>query len=293
MTRTARSSRGHVAWLGEEPTTDPATVGGKVAALSRLTGDFDVPPGFCLTDLAPESTDADQYQDDLVAAYHELAHRCGESDPVVAVRSSAADEDGLEASFAGQHDTILGVAGEAEVVAAARKCLASFLSERALAYRREHSLAATPPRAAVLVQHLVPADVSGVAFSNDPVTGDHDTVIVNASFGLGESVVSGTVTPDTYRACRDTRAVTHRETGSKQVMTVPVPGGVQEVPVPRSLRDTAALDDEQIRAVAGLAIDLEGRTGGPVDVEFAWHRDRLHLLQCRPITTNSEKGTMR
>lgn len=293
MTETVRSARGHVAWLGEEPTTDAATVGGKVAALSRLAGHFDVPPGFCLTGVAPESADAAEYRDAVVAGYRELAQRCGESEPVVAVRSSAADEDGSEASFAGQHDTALGVSGEAEVVAAVRGCLASFLSDRALAYRRERSLAAKPPRAAVLVQHLVPADVSGVGFSIDPVTGAHDTVIVNASFGLGESIVSGTVTPDTYRVHRDTRAVTHRETGAKQRMAVPVPGGVQEVPVPRSLRGTAALGDEAISTVAALTIDLEARTGGPVDVEFAWHGDRLHLLQCRPITTNSPEGAIR
>jgi len=122
----------------------------------------------------------------------------------VAVRSSALDEDGAGASFAGQHETYLNVVGAAAVAEAVARCWASVRSSRALEYRRRQGFPLDGARIAVLVQQLIPADVSSVVFSANPVTGSRDEVMINASWGLGESIVGGTVTPDTYVVRRRT-----------------------------------------------------------------------------------------
>jgi pyruvate,water dikinase len=146
-------------------------------------------------------------------------------------------------------------------------------------------LDADRPPFAVLVQQLVPADVSGVLFSADPVTGARDVILINASWGLGESIVGGTVTPDTYRVDKETLTIRAREIGTKQRMTVRIADGTEEVDVPRVLRGVPALNDEQIVQAAGLARTLEEDMGWPVDVECAFRGRSMYLLQCRPITS--------
>jgi pyruvate,water dikinase len=273
-----------ILWLGEARCADPARSGGKAASLSRLAASRRVPPGFVVT-LAGPSLDRGLRRA-VAAAYRRLGAVAGVADPPVAVRSSAIDEDGAGASFAGQHDTYLGVSGVDQVWWAIARCASSFAGDRALAYRRRAGLAAPPGRAAVLVQLLVPADASGVVFSANPVTGARDEIVVNAAFGLGESVVSGTVTPDAIVVGRHDLAVRDHAVADKRAMTVAVPGGgTREVPVPGCLRTRPAVDAAQARAAARLAADLERETGGPVDIEVAWVGSDLFLLQCRPITT--------
>jgi phosphoenolpyruvate synthase/pyruvate phosphate dikinase len=272
-----------ILWLGDPRAADPALAGGKAAALSRLAAGHHVPQGFvvALSGAALDRADREA----VAAAYRALGERCGVADPPVAVRSSAVDEDGAEASFAGQHETLLGVAGAEQVWWAMSRCVASFAGERAAAYRRRAGLPDAPDRAAVLVQWLVPADAAGVVFSANPVTGARDEVIVNAAWGLGESVVSGTVTPDAIVVDRASLAVRGRVVAVKHRMTVPDGDGVREVPVPARLARMPAIDDAQARAAAALAIALERDTGRPVDLEVAWAGADLFLLQCRPITT--------
>jgi len=273
-----------ILWLGEERCADPARSGGKAASLSRLAASRHVPHGFVVA-LAGPSLDRGLRRA-VAAAYRRLGAVAGVADPPVAVRSSATDEDGAGASFAGQHDTYLGVSGVDQVWWAIARCASSFAGDRALAYRRRAGLAAPPGRAAVLVQLLVPADASGVVFSANPVTGARDEIVVNAAFGLGESVVSGTVTPDAIVVGRHDLAVRDHAVADKRAMTVAVPGGgTREVPVPGCLRTRPAVDAAQARAAARLAADLERETGGPVDIEVAWVGSDLFLLQCRPITT--------
>ena len=273
-----------ILWLGEERCADPACSGGKAASLSRLAASRRVPHGFVVA-LAGPSLDRGLRRA-VAAAYRRLGAAAGVADPPVAVRSSAIDEDGAGASFAGQHDTYLGVSGVDQVWWAIARCAASFAGDRALAYRRRAGLAAPPGRAAVLVQLLVPADASGVVFSANPVTGARDEIVVNAAFGLGESVVSGTVTPDAIVVGRDDLTVRDHAVADKRAMTVAVPGGgTREVPVPGCLRTRPAVDAAQARAAARLAAALERETGGPVDIEVAWAGSDLFLLQCRPITT--------
>jgi phosphoenolpyruvate synthase/pyruvate phosphate dikinase len=271
-----------ILWLGDPRAADPALAGGKAAALSRLAAGHRVPAGFVVA--LPAATLDRSARAAVTAAYRALADRCGVADPPVAVRSSAVDEDGAEASFAGQHETVLGVAGAEQVWWAISRCVASFSGERATAYRRQAGLPDAPERAAVLVQWLVPADAAGVVFSANPLTGARDEVIVNAAWGLGESVVSGTVTPDLVLVDRDTLAVRGHLVADKGRMTVPDGDGVREVPVPSRMARMPAIDEAQARAAAALAVALERATGHPVDLEVAWAGADLFLLQCRPIT---------
>jgi phosphoenolpyruvate synthase/pyruvate phosphate dikinase len=272
-----------VLWLGEPDASRREVVGGKAAGLSRLTARHRVPPGFVLALEGAELPAAARSQ--VAAAYRRLGALTGEEHPTVAVRSSAVDEDGAEASFAGQHDTFLNLSGPEQVWWAVARCVASFAGERAAGYRRGRGLAPAPARTAVLVQQLVAADAAGVAFSAHPVTGARDEVVVTASWGLGESVVAGTVTPDTYVVDRRDGALRSRTIGAKERMTIPAADGVREVPVPGRLARMAVLDDDRAREAAMLAVVLERETGHPVDLELAWRGPDLFLLQCRPITT--------
>jgi phosphoenolpyruvate synthase/pyruvate phosphate dikinase len=140
-------------------------------------------------------------------------------------------------------------------------------------------------RLAVLVQLLVPADASAVVFSANPVTGSRDEVLINASWGLGESIVSGTVTPDTYVIRKSDLAVVSRDIGDKHRMTVLAPRGTQEVAIPRRQQRSPSIDDDQVVELARLGIALEATMGWPVDIECAYRGRELYLLQCRPITT--------
>ena len=258
-----------IAWLGEESAHDELVVGGKAASLSRLAARFRVPSGFVAT---PE-TDARAIAD----AYETLG--C----PRVAVRSSAVGEDGLDHSFAGQLETFLNIAGTEAVVDAVARCRASAESERVLDYLRQRGLGQT--FVSVLVQELVEADVSAVAFSVNPITKEADEVVINASIGLGESIVGGLVTPDEIVVSKRSLAVVTYKVGSKERMIVAADEGTLELEVPALLRNRPALAHEQAVEVAKLAVELEDFTGHPVDVECAFRGATLHLLQSRPITT--------
>jgi pyruvate,water dikinase len=201
------------------------------------------------------------------------------------VRSSAVDEDGADASFAGQHETFLNVAGSSAVVETIQRCWRSFTAPHAIEYRRRQGLPVEAVRVAVLVQQLVVADAAAVAFTADPVTGSRESIVINASWGLGESIVGGTVTPDVYVVRAQDFRVVSREIAEKRRMTVAVPGGTIEVNTPAFLARRPALTDDEAAAVARLAHALEAESGCAVDVECALSGGELFLLQCRPITT--------
>jgi len=210
---------------------------------------------------------------------------CGGADPSVAVRSSAVDEDGATRSFAGQYETYLNIVGVDAVAEAVVQCWASVRTARALAYRQEQGLSGAGVRLAVLVQQLVPADAAAVVFSTNPVTGRRDEVVINAGWGLGESIVSGTVTPDTYVIRKADLAVVSRAIAEKCCMTVLAPTGTHEVPVPQKHQRAPSVDDSQVIELARLSLALESAMGWPVDIECAYRGRDLYLLQCRPITT--------
>lgn len=264
-----------------------AEAGGKGANLGvLLRAGFGVPDGFVVTtdayersgggqDLAPEVADA------VVAAYAALG-----GGPV-AVRSSATAEDLPGASFAGQHETFLNVVGPDAVVAAVRRCWASLWTERAVSYRAGRDAASEPRLSiAVVVQRLVPADVAGVLFTADPTTGRRDETVITAAWGLGESVVGGTVDVDTYRVRGD--AVVEARVGDKAVMTVATPSGTGEVPTPAARRRERTLSDARAVELAALGRRVAEHLGAPQDIEWVLADGVVHLVQSRPITALPE-----
>ena len=194
----------------------------------------------------------------------------GVADPAVAVRSSALDEDGEGTSFAGQYDTYLNIIGSEAIAEAVVKCWGSVGGERMESYRKEHGLPADSSGVAVLVQQMVAADVSGVVFSANPISGNRDEVMINATWGLGESLVSGKVTPDIWIVDKSDSRVKETYIGEKGTMTILEYDGTAEVRVPRAQREVATLNSEQAKEVAKLALDLETEMGWPVDLEFSY-----------------------
>jgi pyruvate,water dikinase len=273
-------------WLGETQCHEAALVGGKAASLSRLASLHTVPGGFAIPAL-PASADVmpAPLVPAIATAYRTLAERCGGAELAVAVRSSAIDEDGADASFAGQHDTYLNIRGADAVVAAVLRCAQSAASREALAYRARRGLSVDEVRIAVLVQQLVPSDVSAVAFSANPVTGSRDEVMINANWGLGESIVSGTATPDMFVVDKSGEGAISRDIACKTTMTVMTEMGTTEGEVPQSRQTVPSLDDSQVLAIAQMVTRLERDLGYAVDVECAFAGGELFLLQCRPITT--------
>ena len=269
-----------------------------MANLRRLAAAYRVPPGFCLTTAAFREWAghadgcAEEFPSELLRqlseAYSELAQRSDVERPCVAVRSSAIDEDGGFASFAGQYETYLNLEGDAAVAAAVLRCWHSTRAERVTEYRQRAGLALDRLEMAVLVQELVASDSSAVIFSANPVTQNRDEVVINASWGLGESIVGGTVSPDTFTVDKRDLTVTESKISDKKVMTVRVQEGMEDVPVPGFMRSHPTLSGEQLVAMARLAMSLEDEMGWPVDLESAYCGEELYLLQCRPITTLTE-----
>ncbi|GAA5009012.1 PEP/pyruvate-binding domain-containing protein [Actinopolymorpha pittospori] len=310
--------------------TTVAQVGGKGASLARLAAArLPIPPGFHVTTAAYHAfvaQDARQGQilaavagfraDDPVAceeaadkiarlfvegvvpepiseAVREAYAGLGSGSVPVAVRSSATAEDLPEMSFAGQQDTYLNIHGEREVLAAVRRCWASLWTARAIGYRLRNGIPAEDVALAVVVQELVPADAAGVLFTADPMTGATDQVLVNATWGLGEALVGGQVTPDTILVDRATGAVTERRLGDKAVMTVRTSDGTREVPVPAERRSAPVLTDAQAGELARLGVRVEGLYDRPMDIEWARHDGTVFIVQARPITAlrTSEPAT--
>jgi pyruvate, water dikinase len=280
------SSQMNLLWLGDPRSFDVDVVGGKAANLSRLARLYHrVPDGFSIPVTLMNEAHPDELRHDIERAISDLMACHTLPELVAAVRSSAVDEDGAAASFAGQHETYLNIVGADSIVAAVTRCWESARSERALDYRRQQGLSVERLHLAVLVQQLVAADVSAVVFSANPITGNRDEIVINASWGLGESIVGGTVTPDTFVVRKTDLAITERVIVNKLRMTVSVPGGTNEVDVPRFLREQPSLSEEQVTEMAQLALTVDATMGYPVDVECAYAGRNLYLLQCRPITT--------
>jgi pyruvate,water dikinase len=211
----------------------------------------------------------------------------------VAVRSSAVGEDGVLTSFAGQYETYLNIIGIEAVAEAVRRCWASAWSARALQYRQQQGLADEAIRLAVLIQQLVVADLSAVVFSANPVTSRRDEIVINAAWGLGEGIVNGHMTPDTYLVRRIDGTVLSRQVAEKRSMIAPASsGGTHQIEAPPDRRRQPVLDDAQIVELARLAVELESKLDWPVDLECAYQAGQLYLLQCRPITTQATSASL-
>jgi pyruvate,water dikinase len=199
-----------------------------------------------------------------------------------AARSSAVGEDSEAASFAGQHLTRLNVRSTAELAEAVRAIWASARSDSALAYRRRLGLP-TDPEIGVVVQELVEPDCAGVLFSRNPIDGSNE-IVIEASWGLGEAVVAGLVTPDRFRLAPN-GAVLERFAGAKDVAIALDPaGGTREASVPAARVHELCLDDERLAELRALALRCEAVYGGTQDLEWAFRGKSLYLLQRRALT---------
>lgn len=206
------------------------------------------------------------------------------TDGAVAVRSSSTMEDLAGAAFAGQHDTYLGINSEDAVVDAVRRCFASLWEDRAAHYRHSRGFDASRATMAVVVQSLVHSDVAGVAFSMNPITGDLVEIVVNASWGLGETVVSGAGDVDQFVVNKSTGDVRERSIGEKTRMIVASGSGTAEIEVEPSRRGIPSLTDEQLNELRELLVRIERFYAFPQDVEWAFAGGALYLLQSRPVT---------
>ena len=223
-----------------------------------------------------------EISDEVASAYRALG-----DDVPVAVRSSANAEDLPDLSFAGQQETFLNVLGEEEVIAAVRACWASLWTARAIDYRHQNGIDQNGVAMAVVVQVMVPSAVSGILFTANPATGERSEMVINASFGLGEAVVSGEVTPDTYIVDRATGRRKETVIGAKEHMTVSAGAqGTRMEDVPPNERDQSSLADDMVKELTDTSLAIEKLYDGvPQDIEWAFSADgTLSLLQSRPIT---------
>lgn len=209
----------------------------------------------------------------------------------VAVRSSATAEDLPDLSFAGQQETYLNLQGAAAVLEAVKRCWASLWTARAIGYRLQHGVDQAVVSLAVVVQALVPAAAAGILFTANPLNGRRDEVLINAAWGLGEAIVGGLVTPDTYTVDKSTGQVSAREIADKQVLTVRTAQGTEERPVPEAQRQARVLTDAQVAELAALGRRIEALYGTPQDVEWCWAEGDFFIVQARPITALPEAPT--
>lgn len=317
-----------VAPLSQFDRQDLALAGGKGANLGELLkAGFNVPPGFVITIAAydlllsrgglqeqiqqalaalepgdPASVAEvsgrvramiqsaslpQQIKDEIIDAYRGLG-----SVPV-AVRSSATAEDLPEAAFAGQQETFLNVIGEEQLFEAVRACWASLWSERAVAYRLHQKVDQRAVKLAVVVQKMVPADVAGVMFTADPVSGARGELVIDASPGLGEAVVAGVVTPDHFVVDKRWRRIKQARPGRREVVIrARAEGGTEQVRPDGKTAAEPALPPAALRKLAGLGLAIERHYGAPQDIEWAWvkgaNAGRFFILQARPMTALPE-----
>jgi pyruvate,water dikinase len=248
--------------------SDPDALESATASIRRLITDAQMPPT-----LASEI--ADRY-----ATLGSNVH--------VAVRSSGTAEDLAGASFAGLHDSYLDIRGEADVLDAVRRCWASLWSARAVSYRETRGFDHFESPIGVVVQQMIESEVSGVMFSANPMTEATDELVINASWGIGEALVQGLVTPDEFTVQHGDLRTLDRTLGSKQLTMKrdsQSGSGVRTEDTPQALRDVFCLPDGRVRELAGLGREIQAHYGDfPQDIEWAFAGGRFYILQARPIT---------
>lgn len=313
-----------VVFFDQEGADTLKLVGGKGANLGKLSqAKLPVPPGFCVTTEAYSAFISENHIDkkisdilarikygdanlvekltadirqiivkakmpDSIAAAIESAYQKLGDNPYVAVRSSGTAEDLAEASFAGLHDTYLDIRGRDTMLDAVKRCWASLWTARATAYRSNKGFNHFDTRLAVVIQIMAEADVAGVMFTGNPMTSATDEIVVNASWGLGESVVSGIVTPDGFVLKSSTLKVKERALGSKGrriFRDQSKESGTITEAVPESRQKQFTLNDDQLAALGQLGRQVTDYYDGiPQDIEWALANERFYLLQSRPIT---------
>lgn len=204
--------------------------------------------------------------------------------PLVAVRSSATAEDSSVASWAGELETYLNTTKKT-LLENVKKCWASLFTPRAIFYRFEKKLHTTKVSVAVVVQAMVQSEVSGIAFTVHPVTKDYDQMVIEAGYGLGEAIVGGQITPDTYVVQKRNWTFIDKNISEQRMMIMKSPKGSEEKNVPVAKREKQKLPDGKILALAKLCGNIEKHYGKPMDIEWGFAKGKLYILQARPITT--------
>ena len=247
-------------------------------------------------DFPPEMEDEiiDAY-DILSTEYNEVGEglardilKRAEEPSFVAVRSSATTEDLAEASFAGQQDSFLNVKGRTDLLINIKKCFASMFTSRATYYRIKKGFKHEQASLAVVIQKMVDSDKSGVIFSKDP-SYKNDHIIVEAVWGLGEGIVSGQITPDTYLVSPELEIISKKISAKKIAITRNSGGGKETVQLKKERSEAQVLKDYEIKKLAELALKLEAHYKKPQDIEFAIEGENIYLVQTRPITTLEKK----
>ena len=317
----------YTAFFDEIRKDDIALAGGKGANLGELShAGLPVPPGFVLTTIAYDAfVEANGIQDAIVgralvtraddpAGFEEVAEEIGalfsggkvpeamadeiraayqelseDGERPVAVRSSATAEDLPGMSFAGQQETYLNVRGAEALVEAIKNCWASLWTARAMAYRaRQGGVDPATVSLAVVIQRMVESEAAGVMFTANPSNGRRDQATISAAWGLGESVVSGSVMPDSIVVEKASGRVISRETADKEVMTVYIEGGTAERPVPEALHRQPVLADEAVATLSRYGATIEELYETPQDIEWALTGGEFFIVQSRPITALPE-----
>ena len=316
-----------ITWLTDVTNSDIKIAGGKGASLGELTNaGFPVPPGFIVlastyrdfitqtgmgdellsavdidvhdsnalveanskaTNLILEAELPISVQDEILLNFDKLNSQIGKKDLFVAVRSSATAEDLPDASFAGQQDTYLNIS-RSDLVDKVKDCWASLFTQRAIYYRSEKGFKTSEVDMAVVIQAMIDSETSGVLFTKHPSTGSSQ-VIIEASWGLGEAIVSGEVSPDNYTVSTETNSVTNIHISDKQILHErdPLTGKTSKRNVKKDLRTVQVLPESVILDLANMGIQVESHYGSPQDIEWAISNNQIYLLQSRPITTIS------
>ncbi|MCK4319327.1 phosphoenolpyruvate synthase [Candidatus Micrarchaeota archaeon] len=315
----------NIMWFEELSKDSLAEVGGKGANLGEMINEgFPVPNGFCTTseayykhldynnlrekigdmlkDLDVDDTEKLQstaeeirnlilegeipadIEEDIRKAYTELCDMKGK-EVYVAVRSSATAEDLPTASFAGQQSTFLNVHGEDGLVEAVRKCWASLFTARAIFYRVHNNFEHMKVALSAVVQDMVQSERAGVLFTVDPVSEKENELMIEAAYGLGEVVVAGSVTPDTYVVDKESMKILNKRIAKQTWMITKQEGKNVEAEINEDKQELQKLDDEDIVELAAMGKKIEEHYGVPQDIEWAYEGGKLYIVQSRPITT--------
>ncbi len=302
---------------------DVAVAGGKGASLGEMTkAGIVVPPGFVVLASAFEQFLAQSGIDvEIEAALHKVNHQDINSVEkvsaeiralistadfpediakevqhhyknlgahFVAVRSSATAEDSSTASWAGELESYLNTT-EDNLLETIKKCWSSLFTPRAIFYRIEKELHNTKVSVAVVVQKMIQSEVSGICFTVHPVTEDSDQMVIEAGYGLGEAIVGGMITPDTYVIHKTKREIMECYISQQEMMITKRDGVTEEVPVEKSEQEKQKLSNQYILELADLCLKIESHYGFPCDIEWALEGGELYITQSRPITTLTEE----
>ena len=229
-------------------------------------------------------------KDDIKESYKKLFGKGKEG--FVAVRSSATAEDLPDASFAGQQETYLNVHGEADLFDKVRKCWSSLFTARAIAYREKQGFKHEDVKLAVVVQKMVNSEVSGIMFTVDPNSGTKE-IVIEAGFGLGEAIVGGEVTPDTYKVDKSTMNVKKKRISTQKWKYTkdPKDGHTIKADIPDKMQKVQKIDDRRISEVAEIGRQIEIHYDKPMDMEWCIEDNKVYIVQARPITAVGDSAT--